>query len=144
MLTALSGGSYLLMIGALLGLFLTHSVFSPHLMVITAQLAALGLIIWARISFGRRSFHVTAKPTDGGLVKSGPYRFIRHPIYTAVSLFAWAGALAHPTLVAGLLAILVLVASLIRLLAEEHLLVMRYTEYREYAANTKRMLPYVF
>lgn len=29
----------------------------------------------------------------GGLVTNGPYRFIRHPIYTAVCLFVWTGVL---------------------------------------------------
>jgi protein-S-isoprenylcysteine O-methyltransferase Ste14 len=34
----------------------------------------------ARVTFGGRSFHVGANPTEGGLVTKGPYRFVRHPI----------------------------------------------------------------
>jgi protein-S-isoprenylcysteine O-methyltransferase Ste14 len=41
----------------------------------------------ARVTFGRRSFHAAANPTAGGLVTTGPYRLIRHPIYTAACLF---------------------------------------------------------
>ncbi len=144
MLKVLSVASYLVMVAALVGLVLTDSLFSLHPLVITAQLVALGLMVWARITFGRRSFHLSANATEGGLVKSGPYHFIRHPIYTAVCLFALAGVLAHPTLVGWLFAVLILVGSLIRMLAEEHLLAARYPEYREYAASTKRMVPYVF
>ena len=29
----------------------------------------------------------------GGLVTTGPYRYVRHPIYAAATYFAWAGAL---------------------------------------------------
>jgi protein-S-isoprenylcysteine O-methyltransferase Ste14 len=41
------------------------------------QVLALLLFLWARITFGRRSYHVVADPTAGGLVTDGPYRFIR-------------------------------------------------------------------
>ncbi|HVH25730.1 MAG TPA: isoprenylcysteine carboxylmethyltransferase family protein [Vicinamibacterales bacterium] len=144
MQTVLSGASYLLMIGALVTLYLTRSLFSLHPMVIAPQLAAIALMMWARLTFGRRSFHVTAAPTEGGLVTTGPYRYIRHPIYAAVCLFVSAGALAHPSLIAGACATLVIGGSIIRLLAEERLLARRYSEYGAYAASTKRMVPYVF
>jgi Phospholipid methyltransferase len=86
---------YFALIVGILGLFWTHSLFSSSLVVIVCQALAVLLGIWARLSFGRRSFHVAANPTAGGLVTTGPYRFIRHPIYTAVCLFTMAGALAH-------------------------------------------------
>ena len=58
-------------------------------------MVAFLLILWARVTFGRRSFHVVANPTEGGLVTSGPYRYIRHPIYAAICLFTWVGVAAH-------------------------------------------------
>jgi protein-S-isoprenylcysteine O-methyltransferase Ste14 len=79
-----------------------------------------------------------------GLVTSGPYGWIRHPIYTVVSLFAWACVLGHPSLVAVSAAILVTVGGLMRMLAEESALRLKYPEYLQYARKTKRMLPYVF
>jgi protein-S-isoprenylcysteine O-methyltransferase Ste14 len=57
----------------------------------SVQLLALGLFLWARITFGRRSYHFVADPTKGGLVLGGPYRYIRHPIYAAMRLFTLAG-----------------------------------------------------
>ena len=50
-------------------------------------------MVAARITFGRRSFHAAANPTEGGLVTTGPYAYIRHPIYAAILYFVWAGAL---------------------------------------------------
>jgi protein-S-isoprenylcysteine O-methyltransferase Ste14 len=64
-----------------------RKVFSGSPYVIAAQSAALLLFLWARVTFGRRSFHLMANPTEGGLVTTGPYRYIRHPIYTAMCLF---------------------------------------------------------
>jgi protein-S-isoprenylcysteine O-methyltransferase len=77
-------------------------------------------------------------------VTTGPYRFIRHPIYTAGCLICWAGALAHPSLKSIGCGVLVLIGALLRIASEERLVLERYPEYREYAQRTKRMLPYVF
>jgi protein-S-isoprenylcysteine O-methyltransferase Ste14 len=134
----------LLMVAALLGLFVTQSLFSRSPVVIAVQAAAAALMIWARVTFGRRSFHAAANPTEGGLVTTGPYQFVRHPIYTAVCLFACAGALAHPSLTSLGLALVVFLGALGRMLPEERLVVQRYPEYAEYAARTRRMLPFVF
>ena len=144
MLKVLSVLGFLLMVAALLGLLATHSLFSPSPVVIAVQAAAVALMVWARVTFGRRSFHAAANPTEGGLVTTGPYRFVRHPIYTAVCLFAFAGAVAHVSLTAVGLALLAFLGALGRMLTEERLVRQRYPEYAEYAARTKRMIPLVF
>ena len=140
----LSLAGLMVMVAGIAGLFYEHALFSPAPAVIAIQGAAVALMVWARITFGRRSFHAAADPTSGGLVTTGPYRFIRHPIYTAACLFCWAGALGHPTARALACGMLVVIGAFIRMFSEEHLVVERYPEYREYAQRTKRMLPYVF
>ena len=85
-----------------------------------------------------------ASPTGGGLVTTGPYRWIRHPIYAAVCLFVWACVAGHPSLFSVGMAILVTGGSLVRIVAEERLLVVRYPEYGAYARKTKRMIPFIF
>jgi protein-S-isoprenylcysteine O-methyltransferase Ste14 len=95
MLKTLSIIGYLGMIGGLLGLVATRAILSVSPLVIATQVASVLLAVWARVTFGRRSFHAAANPTEGGLVTSGPYHFIRHPIYTAICLFAATGVAAH-------------------------------------------------
>lgn len=135
---------FLLMVAAIVGLVFSHALFSRSPVAIGVQVAAVGLAIWARITFGRRSFHAAADPTEGGLVTTGPYHFIRHPIYTAACLFCWAGILASISIVSLALGGLLILGTLMRMLAEERLLVQRYPAYRQYAHVTKRMVPYVF
>lgn len=144
MIKAFSVIGFLAMAGGLIGLLFTRSVLSPSPFVIAPQVAALGLMIWARITFGRRSYHFAANPTAGGLVTTGPYRFIRHPIYTAVCLFITAGAAAHPSWSTILMCALVWGGATARMLSEERLVVRRYPEYQQYAAVTARMIPFVF
>ncbi|HEY3172547.1 MAG TPA: isoprenylcysteine carboxylmethyltransferase family protein, partial [Thermoanaerobaculia bacterium] len=79
-LRVLSLAALLLMVVAVLGLVSTNSLLARTPAGIGAQIAALALMVWARLTFGRRSFHASADPTAGGLVTTGPYRFIRHPI----------------------------------------------------------------
>ena len=140
----LSLAALLLMILAMWGLLATRSLFAGVPAAVAVQVAAVCLMVWARATFGRRSFHAGADPTPGGLVTTGPYRFIRHPIYTAVCLFGWAGVLSHWSPRAALLGVLLLVGSLGRMLCEERMVVEVYPEYRRYAQTTKRMVPYVF
>ena len=144
MLKALSLLGYLAMAGGVVGLLFAHCLFSPSPVVLLPQGAAVALGTWARITFGRRSFHVAANPTEGGLVTPGPYRFIRHPIYTAVCLFTVPAVIAHWSWSAALLGASVVLSALLRMLAEERLLVGRYPEYRQYAAATSRMIPFLF
>lgn len=134
----------LVMIVGVVGLLLRGAILSTSLLGVGAQVAAVGLMIWARMTMGFRSFYPTADPTDGGLVTSGPYRFIRHPIYTSICLFCAAAVLAHASLSSVVLGVLVMVGAFMRMTAEERLLVQRYPGYRLYASATKRMVPYVF
>src|SRR5438093_13425765 len=102
------------MVGALIGLFLRRALFSSSPLVIAIQIAALLLFAWARFTFRWRSFHAAANPTKGGLVTSGPYRYIRHPIYTALCLFAWPGIPAHSSWQVILLCVLMMLGAVVR------------------------------
>lgn len=144
MLKAVSVSGYLAMIGGLVGLIFSRKLFSASPFVVAPQAAAVVLMTWARLTFGRRSYHVAANPTEGGLVTTGPYRFIRHPIYTAVCLFVVPAVIAHWSAVSAVCGMLVLAAAFLRIFLEEKMLVVRYPEYREYAAQTPRMIPLIF
>ena len=144
MLRTISLAALLLMALALVGLAV-RGAFSPsQLIAIIAEVAAVALMVWARLTFGHRSFNAAANPKVGGLVTTGPYRFIRHPIYTAACLFGWSGILAHLSPINVLLGVLLFVGAVGRILCEERLIVEVYPEYRAYAQATKRMVPYIF
>jgi protein-S-isoprenylcysteine O-methyltransferase Ste14 len=118
--------------------------FAAGWLGITIQLLAAVLMVWARLTFGRRSFHATAGPTEGGLMTSGPYRVLRHPIYSAVIYAVWAGVISHWSFINLALAAAVTFGLALRIISEERLVSERYPEYADYAARTKRIIPFVF
>jgi len=144
MLKLISILGLVVMIGALVGLYKIGVLFTAQPIAIALQLIAVALMIWARVTFGRRSFHAAANPTAGGLVTTGPYRFIRHPIYTAACLFGWGPVVVHWSLVSAAWGILLLLGALMRMMCEEQLVKQKYPEYLDYAKVTKRMVPYLF
>jgi protein-S-isoprenylcysteine O-methyltransferase Ste14 len=128
---------------ALLGLIAQGSILAVTPVTIAAQVAAVLLMVWARLTFGLRSFHAAANPTEGGLVTKGPYRYLRHPIYAAILLFFSAAVLSHFSFANVSLALLAAFGAALRIFAEEHLLVGRYPEYADYASRTKRIIPFL-
>lgn len=141
---SLSVLAFALMVAGIVGLYYTPALFVESPVVIGFQLFGVLLMMWARITFGKRSFHAAANPTAGGVVKTGPYRYLRHPIYTAIVLFVWPPAIKSGSAMALVFAALISVGATIRMLCEEYLLVRQYPDYVDYANTTKRMIPFIF
>ena len=135
--------AFALMVGGLLWMFQRHELFARTLPVQIVQGCAIGLMVAARITFGKRSFHAAANPTAGGLVTTGPYRWLRHPIYAAILYFIWSTALDYRSYQAIAAAGLVTVGAVVRMYAEETLLIGKYAEYATYRARTARVIPFV-
>ena len=80
------------------------------------------------------------------LVTSGLYRHVRHPMYTAIFLYAAGQALVVPNWIAGpanLIAFFVLFC--VRVRSEERMMANKFgDEYRKYTAKTKRLIPNVW
>lgn len=134
---------FVVMVIAIALLFRIGSLFGTNVISISVQILAVGLMIWARVTFGGRSFHAAGNPTEGELVTSGPYQYIRHPIYASALYIIWAGVLSHVSLEAVVLGILGVVGAGMRIAVEERFLREQYPEYAEYANRTKRVVPFV-
>ena len=139
----LSVAATLLLIGGAVFLIYQNSLFSSNRVVISVQVASGLLMIWARFTFGLRSFHAAANPTEGSLITHGPYRFVRNPIYSAIWIFTWSGISVHLSLVNVLAGIVILIALGIRIACEESFLITHFTDYPAYAKRTARLIPFL-
>jgi protein-S-isoprenylcysteine O-methyltransferase Ste14 len=104
--------------------------------------ATMPLIVSAQKHLGRNVSPTVITHDDHELVTTGPYRWIRNPLYTSgASIFTGLGLVAGSwLLLAGSALALVLVA--LRLPKEEAELEARFgQEYRDYVGRTGRFLP---
>jgi protein-S-isoprenylcysteine O-methyltransferase Ste14 len=131
-------------LAAIAVLGVTGNLFSASPFVVAAQIAAIGLNVWARRSFQKGTFRVTAAPAGGSIIRSGPYRFIRHPMYSAALLFVWAAVMGHLSRFTLAVGVAVTGVGAARVIAEERLLRKQYPDYPDYARATKSLVPYLF
>jgi len=104
-------------------------------------LCVLG-IYWLFNSIGSGITPTSATRKQHTLVTSGPYRWVRHPLYTVgASLFISFGMMADNWFIAGL-GILTFILMAIRTPKEEANLIEKFgDEYREYMKRTGRFFP---
>jgi len=119
-------------------------IYTINPIAIIIQIFSVGLMIWSRITFGRRSFHATANVTEGKLVTNGPYRWLRHPIYASIIYFSWACLISFPYLWAFIAVLLVTGGLFLRMILEEKSLKESYPEYVSYSKRAKRIIPFIF
>ncbi len=122
---------------------LTPQRWSLSALTLAACSAALG--VWTLVHNRPGNFNIRPEPKSSGrLVTSGPYRFMRNPMYCAVLLFAAAEVAAYDDAwkVACWLALsLVLLAKAV---LEERSLRIRFPDYAAYAKRVRRFIPGVF
>jgi len=107
--------------------------------------AGLGFTVWARRVLGRNwSATVTIK-TGHELVQTGPYRWVRHPIYTGL-LLAFAGSAVALAEWRGLLSFaLALAAFVVKLRIEERWMTEVFgPAYDQYRQRVRGLIPFVW
>jgi protein-S-isoprenylcysteine O-methyltransferase Ste14 len=122
----------------------------PHggassVLAILAAVTGLAITLWARVALGRNWSGSITHKEDHELVEQGPYRFVRHPIYTGMILMVVGTAIARGTGDA-IAAIAFFTAVHIWKLGQEEALMTRYfpQAYPGYRARTKALFPLLY
>ncbi|HEV2272053.1 MAG TPA: isoprenylcysteine carboxylmethyltransferase family protein [Steroidobacteraceae bacterium] len=109
-----------------------------------AALTLLGLAftVWARIYLGRNWSGVAAVKADHELITGGPYRWVRHPIYSGLAL-AFVGMAIAGGQWRGVLSIaLALIAIVQRIVVEERFMRQQFgAGYDAYAQRVRALIP---
>ena len=104
-----------------------------------------GLIYWIFSSIGTGITPSVSTRRQHTLVTDGPYRWVRHPLYTVGTTFFLAFALMADSWLIAILAALAFVLLAVRTRSEEAHLIGRFGDaYRSYMRRTGRFFPRVF
>jgi protein-S-isoprenylcysteine O-methyltransferase Ste14 len=109
-------------------------------------LAGAALVLRSRAELGPAWSFVPKADQGTGLVTTGPYRLVRHPIYLGLALLAMGEALAFGSWPALMIVLSGIVPTFAwRAHAEEALLSQKFGEsYAFYRNQTKMIIPYLF
>lgn len=109
------------------------------------SLGLLILILGVAVLRGGGAFTVFPRPIEAGqLVESGPYRLVRHPVYSGLILASFGSILVRPSVLALVAAVLLFVVLDLKRRREEEWLVERYAGYAAYRTRTKALIPWVY
>ncbi len=112
----------------------------------SAALWLMGLLtgLWAVTSNRPGNFNIRPAPKAGGqLVQHGPYRWIRHPMYSALLLLAAGCALVVATPAAWALWLALAAVLTGKAALEEAWMTREHPDYAGYRARTRRFLPWL-
>jgi protein-S-isoprenylcysteine O-methyltransferase Ste14 len=107
-------------------------------------LVGLLLAVWARLYLGKNWGMPMTQKQDPELVTSGPYRYIRHPIYTGILLAMLGSSLASSLFWLTIFAIsgIYFIYSAVM---EEKLMTKQFPKaYPSYKTKTKMLVPFIF
>jgi protein-S-isoprenylcysteine O-methyltransferase Ste14 len=110
---------------------------------IALALAGFALLQWAQVTLGKSWSDTPRMMKEQTLITSGPYQFIRHPIYTAFVLILGSALLISANWLIGLAWLGMTVLEVASRVGFEESLMLEYfgDQYREYMKKTGRLLP---
>ena len=136
-------GNKIEMVIAISGTFIVSFLDGPkvrdtQLLASVVQIVALAGWAGSLITLGR-SFGIV--PADRGIIRHGPYRFVRHPIYAFEFLFFGGYLMAIPTWRSAAIIVIWSVLQIVRIVREERIL----QGYDGYKRQVRwRLVPFVW
>lgn len=107
--------------------------------------AGVAFAVWARLTLGGNWSGTVTLKEGHTLVQRGPYRWVRHPIYTGLLLASLGTAVVSGSLHSMIALPVIFFGLWLKMATEENLMVQRFgAEYVEYMQRVKALAPLVF
>ncbi len=131
--------------GGILFMLFTGPVFTSEPILLAVEIMGIVLAIWAVLVMKLGNINIVPElKHKARLVKSGPYAFIRHPMYLA-TIIVFTALLISKYSIFRLIAYLIIWTDLVlKLNYEEKVLNKAFSEYSEYQKKTYRIIPFIY
>jgi len=117
----------------------------PYMIGTLLLLVGLLFSVWARVVLGRNWSNVVTVKVGHELIRNGPYRWVRHPIYTGILVAMAGSALAQNLCTDVPIVPLAFIGFWIKLQREESWMRGQFgAAYDVYSARTTRLIPFLF
>ena len=132
-------------------LFYLGRYFGTHKSTLATRMAGTVITVLGMIGYIlsllslRRNWSLSASIKEGHkLIKSGPYKLVRHPMYSSMTVIVLGAGLLTANYMMILFTPVVGIVYYIRAGKEEALLRGEFPEYDQYAGETKMLIPGIF
>ena len=103
------------------------------------------LAFWAMYVMKPGNFNVVPYPVENGvMISRGPYKLIRHPMYTSIFIFSLALLSGQFDYYKLMISAVLVTDLVVKMIFEEGLLCKHYPGYKSYMEKTKRVIPFVW
>lgn len=103
------------------------------------------LILWSTYWMRKSKLRVTPEVAIGAkLIKKGPYRYLRHPMYAAVMIFCLGLLLTNVYSMTVVFYVLLFLDLSLKITYEEKLLKRAFPDYNNYTKRTKKLIPFIY
>lgn len=112
---------------------------------VALTLAGIAFALWARFALGRNWSGTVTVKQDHELVQSGPYRIVRHPIYSGILLALLGTAIARGYIGAFIGVAVAALALRLKSLTEEGFMTEQFgSQYATYKRSVKALIPFMW
>jgi len=116
----------------------------PKVLGMVVLFLGLGFTVWARVHLGQYWSESVQIKADHKLIKTGPYKIVRHPVYTGVLVACLGTALVMGRINAWFAIVLILVSFLMKIWKEEKFLIEEFSQtYLQYKKEIKALIPFI-
>ena len=148
-LLATGAGAWVLFRRGEVGGFLDLTLW-PRTAVVAAvavlvTVSGLAFTLWARVTLGRNWSGSVVFKQDHELIERGPYRLVRHPIYTGLLLMALGTSIAQRRVSGFAMTAILLTGLWLKSRREERLMTAHFPEaYPRYRERVRALIPFIF
>ena len=130
----------------LIGLLVINSSFkSANIFYLLIFCFGILLGLWAVFVMQKSKLRITPDVAKNAtLVREGPYKFIRHPMYSSVLLICLGMFLTNIYYLTVIFYGLLIFDLFLKISYEEKLLKKYFSDYKIYEAKTKKLIPFVY
>jgi protein-S-isoprenylcysteine O-methyltransferase Ste14 len=126
-------------------IFISGPLIADPFYLLILELAGIALGIWAVLAMGWGNLNIAPDPLEWSkMVKFGPYRVIRHPMYLALLLTTFPLVLEKFTFIRLAVWLVLLLTLIFKMRYEEGMLQEKFPSYREYMDESSRLIPGIY